>query len=81
MADEAKGIHVSPGVGVRAIMARPRSKSHRPLSEARCLAGERVGSGGAQAPEAKTPVRECGAKDQVSWDVTCETGTGGGVAP
>ena len=69
MADEAERIHVSPGVGAWAIMARPRSKSYLPLSEAQCLAGERVSSGGARASEANTPVRECGVKNQVSWDV------------
>ena len=30
MPDEGKGIHVSPGVRVRASMARPRGKSYRP---------------------------------------------------
>ena len=32
-ADEAERIHVSPCVRVRAIMARPRGKTHRPLDE------------------------------------------------
>lgn len=68
MADEAEGIHVSPGVGAWAIMARPRSKPHLPLPETKCLAGERAGSGDARASEAKAPVRECGVKNQVSWD-------------
>ena len=49
-------------------MARPRSKSYRLMFETKGLAGERVSSGGAQAPEAKAPVCECGAKYQVSWD-------------
>ena len=70
MADEAKRIHVNPGVGARMSMARPRSKSHRPSTEAQGLAGERASSGGARAPEATVPVRECGGKYQVSWDAT-----------
>ena len=70
MADEAKRIHVSPGVGARVSMARPRSKSHRPFIGTRGPADERASSGGAPASEANAPVRECGAKYQVSWDVT-----------
>ena len=69
MADEAEGIHVSPGVGAWAIMARPRSKTYLPLSETQCLAGVRASSGDARASEANVPVRGCGVKNQVSWDV------------